>query len=620
MTNARQKSSLRAKQRRISRACDYCHGRSIRCRPFSDAANCENCERFGQSCTYDREAKKRGAPSRRRISRQSHVGDKARQTSRSVARIDDTESLDLPLDRAIDLPGPSNSQFLPSAAIGQCYARSNGADSLWRAPQIASQATVMDLTELYFEIVYPMFPLFHQPSLTRRIARAEHNSDRKLFALTMAICSLVSARVRDGAVSSQRWDFTALQEPLPAAYYAQAIEQISQVEHEPNLNVLQVYAILALTSIQELDIRNMHQHLGKYHAIVAMYSLHDEASWPSGMGIVETEERRRLFWSIYTLDVFTSIAWGGIIRSCERQSNVGYPTAADDDTFDDTGFHLHNPPSRRLDETPNSVSWIAGRNFVTDLYRLIENIIIRTPVRTNDTYRHVSIHNVLQNHTPLPREHIWMDVSKMHSDLPQCFKDVTPFSQNPKLDRFGFQAADIIATMQLLSIVLLSATGASVAEKCWVANEVLTAFLAIPIEYHNAVSVPLLFHLAVIAQMLGSALEQRISEADYKELRSIMVSMALMLENLEGLHASKGASTRLRDQVAKLDEFMVSRDPGGSMLSREDLQSTATEPTWAASSCPTQVNVEDTLHFSPFQLPPEVLEEFGSIFDFSGIS
>jgi hypothetical protein len=49
------------KQRRISRACDFCHRRSIRCRPSAENDNrCQNCSDFGADCTFNRPFKRRG--------------------------------------------------------------------------------------------------------------------------------------------------------------------------------------------------------------------------------------------------------------------------------------------------------------------------------------------------------------------------------------------------------------------------------------------------------------------------------------------------------------------------------------------------------------------------------
>ena len=47
------------KSRRITRACDYCHKRSIRC-ISTGGSQCQKCIEFDQPCTYDRAAMRRG--------------------------------------------------------------------------------------------------------------------------------------------------------------------------------------------------------------------------------------------------------------------------------------------------------------------------------------------------------------------------------------------------------------------------------------------------------------------------------------------------------------------------------------------------------------------------------
>ena len=56
------------KQLRISRACDFCHNRSIRCRQSPETSRCQNCADFDVACNYDRPAKKRGIQSGRHVS------------------------------------------------------------------------------------------------------------------------------------------------------------------------------------------------------------------------------------------------------------------------------------------------------------------------------------------------------------------------------------------------------------------------------------------------------------------------------------------------------------------------------------------------------------------------
>ncbi|KAK3717727.1 hypothetical protein LTR37_005498 [Vermiconidia calcicola] len=453
----------------------------------------------------------------------------------------------------------------------------------------------------------------------------------------MAVCALVSARVRDGAVFNPQWNTHTLQEPQPEVYYTAAIQNVGHSSPRTDINILRAHAVLALAAIQDGKIRDMHEHLGRYHAIVAMEGLHDEANWPKGMGVVETEERRRLFWSIYTLDVFTSIVWAGVIRSREYQSSVSYPTEADDDMFDDTGF-ASTPASLGTVNTSlgqeytnaNNISWMAGRNFVVDLYRVIEHVMMRFSAQRPRAQRLIWIDEVLQDESLLSREAVRNSVMQMYADLPQCLKETNPITSKPRVDRFGFQAADIIATVQLLRMVLLSATGASISEKCQIANEVVNAFIAIPTAYHHAISVPLLFHLGVIGQILATTLGEPLDENDYSSIRYVMISMVQLLSSLEGLHASKGASQRLRDQIARIDEYMTSQrrsttaQQHGQHLTplhstaqqrlRKPMQETSPYSAFGPSA------IDETLALSPFQLPAELLGDFTQIFDFAQLS
>lgn len=261
-------SGPRPKQRRITRACDYCHRRSIRCQPAAGSGDgCQNCRDFMQPCTYRRRPRRRGvAPRQVRQDEQLRVH-----------------------------PPPAE----PSALLQHNPSESSVAVSprqSWRAPYVASQAAIMDLVEVYFEIVYPIFPLFHQPSFIRRISRAEYTSSKSIFATTMAVCALVRSRVRDGSVTNPHWDLQSLQEVPPDVFYRAAEAQLEHgsAQQAPNLDILRAHAILAITSIQDGRVRDMQQHMGTYHTLVAIDGLHDESNWPRDIGIVEREERRRL--------------------------------------------------------------------------------------------------------------------------------------------------------------------------------------------------------------------------------------------------------------------------------------------------------------------------------------
>lgn len=166
----------------------------------------------------------------------------------------------------------------------------------WTAPFVASQTVVMSLAEVYFEVVYPIFPIFHQPTYLRKISHGEHNSVRHLFGTTMALCALVSARVRDQALFNESHDIAKLSEIPSETFYEAAVQACADINPRTpqNFESLRTCALLALTAVQHGKFREMQAFLGKYHTLVAMDGLQDESNWPPDLGIVETEERRRL--------------------------------------------------------------------------------------------------------------------------------------------------------------------------------------------------------------------------------------------------------------------------------------------------------------------------------------
>jgi len=505
------------KRRRVTRACDYCHKRSVRCvQAGEDTTTCRNCLDFGQACTFNRVPKKRGAPP------------KASQSNRD----DSTAASD-----GLGTPGSTDRM------------------------EVAPHARIMDLVELYFEIVYPIFPFFHRPSFLRRVSRAEYAADRSLFGVIMAVCALTSARVRDGAVSNPRWNTQEMLETPPHVFYEKAREELKYDPMLSDLNAMRSHAILAIASIQNGLTREMHYHIGQYHTLVALDGLHDEAEWPQAMGIVEREERRRLFWSIYTLDIYTSIVWGGVVKGREQQYKVSYPIEVDDELISDA----MPPPISQTNATQN---WLYGWNFITDLYRILEHALARFRESKGDDGRQTSFLREIffrdRADNSITVASVRDHVMQMYLALPDCFKQ-TPrdITFDSRKDIYGFQAANITATVQLLRMVLFSVNEGSVSlnDRCQIASEVIDAFWSIPDAYQQAISAPLLHHLGGIGFVLGgsamgmsdyASLEE--GEWLYNRLRSVMLDLARLLKRLEGTLASARVSERLETQVARIDE------------------------------------------------------------------
>ena len=186
-------------------------------------------------------------------------------------------------------------------------------------------------------------------------------------------------------------------------------------------------------------------------------------------------------------------------------------------------------------------------------------------------------------------------------------------------------AANIIATVQLLRMVLFVARGATVAERCAVAAEVVEAFVEIPVGYLNAISSPLLHHLAGIGSLLGEIFEEMVSEEEYRQVRAVLEAMTSLLQNLE--QGRVGVSGRLRNLVQRVDGYMAERresfEEGKGlktgllgMLEGGWGDVSAVAVSKGMDAAPTTT---DALNpgLSQFQLPPELMDSWSYAFDFA---
>ncbi|KAJ9214173.1 transcriptional regulator family: Fungal Specific TF [Paecilomyces variotii] len=610
------------KLQRASKACDFCNRRSIKCNKNNGPlAPCQNCEDFGVRCTYDRPTKRRGArkdasPAGSQPILPAASGDGAGSSSSRPARQDS-------LFRS-HLADPSWDMLNPACTVAVTSGNDGILPNSWKAFAIACQSTIMDLAQVYFEIVYPIFPLFHRSSFLKQLENSEHLQDQGLFASTMAMCALASARARDGALYSNRWNLSQLANPPSEVFLAAAKESIPRdLAAAKGTEYMRACAILSIASIQNGQIHSMQQYSGIYHTLSGMEGLYDERLWPRDLNHKIVEVRRRMFWSMYTLDVYSSIVWGGVIRYREAQSNVRYPGELDDDTFTDNSHGVSPTAVSHGDVHGGNeklANWMLGWNFTTDLYRILEHAVDcqrRRSPPNNGTADFWSLFFPTQK----AGSSVMKQVLAMYSELPSQFREIRPVTGDPTYDIVGFQSANIQATLQLLRMVISSNEEQGVDEKCDVAGQVLSVFSKVPVEYLKAISSPLLHHLGGIGYMLGSVMEGRLSGSSYQRVRALLLEMAELLHRLEsGLRRSTGTSERLKAQVGRIDEYMRTQGcsnflPGLQQIpisevddiqGRFDLSVNHQNNIESTAAAPT--GFDDQL--SQFQLPPELLEDW----------
>ncbi|KAI5204999.1 hypothetical protein E4T38_04559 [Aureobasidium subglaciale] len=572
------------KLRRNRRACDQCSARSVKCRPGEGESGCQNCTDYGEACTSLRPIGRRGPKPRSSRSIASQLtNDPAQSSSRHR----------------------SQGQTSPEEEDGE-VTLSIVTTTNWKPRKMPAQAVVMDLTEIYFEVVYPVFPFFHRPTLLRKVSRGEYASSRPLFASVLAMCALSSARVRDGALYTGKWDAKSLQDPSSEELFEAAKEAIP---HDASLSqefdYMRAYALLAITSIQYGDTRQMNYYIGLYQSFVA-----DENNWPTNIGHVEVEERRRLFWSTYTLDIFSSIIWGGFARSREACFNVCYPTECDDEYFGDK--------QPLASDIHKDHSWLKGWNFVTDLYRILEHAVDRLGHLRNPVKRTPSIYGHVDQGSPRHAS-ILTHIMTLYEQLPSVFKATQPLTGQLERDLFGFQAANIAASLQLVRMVLFTTEHSTVDQKCQIASEVINGFASVPVAYLRAISSPLFHHLAGIGGIMGSAFENGLTESSYRRVRSVLLDLANLLANLEvDLYCAAGTSDKLRAQVSRIDEFMKiqrSVDASGTVGGLSPWARSSNELASPSLHNPQHLAVSED---SPqIYFPAELFENWSWAFDFN---
>lgn len=160
---------------------------------------------------------------------------------------------------------------------------------------------------------------------------------------------------------------------------------------------------------------------------------------------------------MYTLDVYSTIVWGGIIHWREAQARVSYPSEIEDEWFSNNGIHIlttmtsqvsNDLPSLVSRLNGSSASWIRGWNFTTDLYRILEHVMDQYHQLKGRRASLPTVTNLFTSDSPSQAK-ILDHVMAIYDQLPQRFKETPEIGADTSEDRFNFQAANITATLQV---------------------------------------------------------------------------------------------------------------------------------------------------------------------------
>ncbi|RAQ51393.1 hypothetical protein AFGD_012164 [Aspergillus flavus] len=320
----------------LSVACSNCRNRKLRCSKETPA--CQHCRKTGSHCVYDPKRSKPGIKSgaieniHRRLDRLEdfvldRLGDDTPEGYNQRTRRSANESKECSVLSALarelqilsDKPSPGAADRPAKRQRVDDYAgpsRSSLLDVDRRLVlDLLNPDTIEDVLQTYFKCIHPWIPLIHENSLRRRLPDPKHRS--KLDVLVRAMI-LVSARFiqRHEAVSdislaglttkqarsvvvSTSMDCLCVEnlQALVICVFDDIGNGCGEKAWSLVGSLTRTVEYLKLT-VEDEDCR------GRTSISRPFISLSPPESW------VEAEERRRVFWTVFNLDRFCSVAMG----------------------------------------------------------------------------------------------------------------------------------------------------------------------------------------------------------------------------------------------------------------------------------------------------------------------
>ncbi|KAL4945263.1 hypothetical protein BDV06DRAFT_219518 [Aspergillus oleicola] len=497
----------RFKAKRITQACDFCHRRGLKCKPDVTAnpitaqpLHCLTCVEYGQECTRERQPKKRGT--------------KPRGTRATATAISES---DRPSGQRLQTQQPALASIAgrPSSAL-------------------ANRRMMTLLLDVYLDSIHPNFPLFCERELWVGWRDGTFPQDDSDFMSLMCLCALSSQHAGDGALFNNNDDVDASEfKNLREEYIAEATRIVRLDFENPDLDLVRSYTLLALLGAQTGDNSMLHQFLGLCHGVCAQLNLHDESRWPDTLSTCEIEVRRRLWWSIYRLEVHTACVLGNIIRTPENRCAVGYPAGA---------HHLAFIPGRN----GKYEDWFNGWNTTTDLYRVLEHAV--SDLRGKN--RPPQFQSILGKGPSAESSTVMARLAHIQERLLPQFVTPASRSEDSGQNRCGFQAPNIICTIHLARLLSCMAGDDDPLLACSVAGDLVTSIIAIPIEYIRATGSPLIQQLAGVGHILvGIARKHPLQEVHFAQTKHVLLSIIGLLELFAG---QSGIAGSIRERLSKL--------------------------------------------------------------------
>lgn len=193
--------------------------------------------------------------------------------------------------------------------------------------QLPDPTILADLIEFFFEKIYPWAPLFNKAHLTSNMFLPE----RQILLHGIVVLGFrfwtkpdPPLDVRDSFVKTSRERILLQTIDVCSLVGSQALAllTIDALGQGPGPRTWNLMAML-VTAAQQQGLARSHIHADSKSALVN----NEDAEAGAHLSTIEAEEKRRLFWTIYSLDRFSSVPHGEAGAIDSRTIKLPYPAS-----------------------------------------------------------------------------------------------------------------------------------------------------------------------------------------------------------------------------------------------------------------------------------------------------
>ena len=182
-------------------------------------------------------------------------------------------------------------------------------------------------TDLFFQEWQPLLPILHRPSFLRLYEdyladpdAGQWHSNKQAIAQLFLIFDIA-------ALSSSP---QTKQTTMP--YEAQWRKALQSISSTASLGTLQCHVLAQLYYLLKADYPNLNRHRAMAIAMCHQLGLHQGHKY-RGLPVLDSESRKKVFWSQYVLDKFASATTGSPMLLRDQDITTEFPADIDDENI-----------------------------------------------------------------------------------------------------------------------------------------------------------------------------------------------------------------------------------------------------------------------------------------------